>query len=1065
MGTVETRSKTLASSSIRPPPEPAKPQVSGEKNLREVLDGKKESRVGLGSTPEGRVRVNQENGVKESLNGKQGLDDDDDDDGGSRVVQTEISSSEEVGLLESSLPRKRESARGLRGRHGAGRTRSVENADEVHGAKPGIGEKIWLEGNGISLNENRKKEPYGKLRTIEVPIAETSENNDGEVEDTNEEGHEFSVGDFVWGKVKSHPWWPGQIFDPSYASDYAAKIKPKDRLLVAYFGDGTFAWCQPSQLKPFEENFVEMSKQSSSKVFLNAVQQAVDEIGRLLELKMTCSCVPKENRNGLSQPSVVNSGIKEGVIVPEGGIGKLSAVTFEPEELLAGLKRTAQIIYVTSVLELRVMQSWLSAFYRSKGGYKLPQYHEPQPTPGLEEDDWKSVEVPFQGPFEDWLSSPVGASLAQNSQSWLENSTGNSESRMYHRRKQKSIADIMERDKDSQAKTKDKKFTEEGNKNSQAKTKSKEISEAAITGKQTTLSGKKKRKGREESDGEGDSNLTSETGRGRKARFSGSPISADINTTRTDKKNVSVVKEETKKGLISRRRKNDAVSSENVDEEGKIRTGERSVSNSGKLKSQSSQRDDSEIKGQTEKGLFSRERKKSKYLSPPFTNINSGKRKREMETESMLGSNEAGIGERMTKAADQLIGSHQIVSCSTEKHLKNLSIEQPGFDQETSHGSSPKTKIHDQKEIVDPTKANVAVNEVLSQIWSVAVNPFNLRGKTSFEVVVGFMSIFRNSIYRNGSNYKRYNVRQPRSKRKILDSESELLGNDPNQPLNQTPKASPKNESERRRTRKNEDKKADKLEQKEATDTLNAKLRRRARKNEDKKADMHEQKEAMETLDAKLDRQKPKQAGGTPDSKEKLKQGGGTLDLKTKDKKTEVEASPAVLFVTFGPGSSYLPTKADLIRIYSEYGDLDETETEMFYNNFCARVSFIYRSDAEKAFSHSQNANPFGSANVTFRLRYLSGASKTRELSEISSKKASSLLKLRDDTPKKKSTSQTSVEASELNFIKQKLEKMTSMLENSDKKISPTTKSKLEGEMKGLLEKVNTMVTSSSKIG
>ncbi|KAK9919260.1 hypothetical protein M0R45_027869 [Rubus argutus] len=25
----------------------------------------------------------------------------------------------------------------------------------------------------------------------------------------------FQVSDLVWGKVRSHPWWPGQICDPS----------------------------------------------------------------------------------------------------------------------------------------------------------------------------------------------------------------------------------------------------------------------------------------------------------------------------------------------------------------------------------------------------------------------------------------------------------------------------------------------------------------------------------------------------------------------------------------------------------------------------------------------------------------------------------------------------------------------------------------------------------------------------------------------------------------------------------------------------------------------------------
>ena len=45
--------------------------------------------------------------------------------------------------------------------------------------------------------------------------------------------------------------------------------------------------------------------------------------------------------------------------------------------------------------------------------------------------------------------------------------------------------------------------------------------------------------------------------------------------------------------------------------------------------------------------------------------------------------------------------------------------------------------------------------------------------------------------------------------------------------------------------------------------------------------------------------------------------------MKTSDKENEEgEASAAVLFVTFGPGSC-LPTKVDLIRIYGKFGELN----------------------------------------------------------------------------------------------------------------------------------------------
>ncbi|GJR75626.1 tudor/PWWP/MBT superfamily protein [Tanacetum coccineum] len=61
----------------------------------------------------------------------------------------------------------------------------------------------------------------------------------------------FAMSDLVWGKVRSHPWWPGQIFDPANASEQAVKHHKKDCFLVTYFGDQTFAWNESAVLKPF----------------------------------------------------------------------------------------------------------------------------------------------------------------------------------------------------------------------------------------------------------------------------------------------------------------------------------------------------------------------------------------------------------------------------------------------------------------------------------------------------------------------------------------------------------------------------------------------------------------------------------------------------------------------------------------------------------------------------------------------------------------------------------------------------------------------------------------------
>ncbi|KAF2308521.1 hypothetical protein GH714_010316 [Hevea brasiliensis] len=76
---------------------------------------------------------------------------------------------------------------------------------------------------GQSLDANERYQD-GKNR-------ELSDSKDWEGEENMEDGHEFSVGDFVWGKIKSHPWWPGRIYDPLDASDYAKKLNHGIRFL------------------------------------------------------------------------------------------------------------------------------------------------------------------------------------------------------------------------------------------------------------------------------------------------------------------------------------------------------------------------------------------------------------------------------------------------------------------------------------------------------------------------------------------------------------------------------------------------------------------------------------------------------------------------------------------------------------------------------------------------------------------------------------------------------------------------------------------------------------------
>jgi len=184
----------------------------------------------------------------------------------------------------------------------------------------------------------------------------------------------FQVADLVWGKVKSHPWWPGEIFDPSDASELALKHQKKGSRLVAYFGDNTFAWCDESQLKPFVSNYSHMEKQSSSDAFVGSVNNALEELSRRILSGMSCSCLPEELAdNGMSY-TVDNAGLKEGVTCSAVNRSEIIKC-FSPENLLHYIKELALFPgQGGDLLELVIACSQLTSFYRSKGCPELASF-------------------------------------------------------------------------------------------------------------------------------------------------------------------------------------------------------------------------------------------------------------------------------------------------------------------------------------------------------------------------------------------------------------------------------------------------------------------------------------------------------------------------------------------------------------------------------------------------------------------------------------------------------------------------------------------------------------------
>lgn len=185
----------------------------------------------------------------------------------------------------------------------------------------------------------------------------------------------FSVSDLVWGKVKSHPWWPGQIFDFMAASEKAMKHHKKDCFLVAYFGDRTFAWNEVSSLKPFRSYFSQAEKQCNSETFHKAVNCVLEEVSRRVELGLSCSCIPKDVYEKIRFQVIENAGICHESSRVEGVDESASASSFEPDKLLKYVKALAQFPSGGSdQLELVIAKAHLLAFFRLKGYCSLPEF-------------------------------------------------------------------------------------------------------------------------------------------------------------------------------------------------------------------------------------------------------------------------------------------------------------------------------------------------------------------------------------------------------------------------------------------------------------------------------------------------------------------------------------------------------------------------------------------------------------------------------------------------------------------------------------------------------------------
>eukprot|EP00250_Pteridium_aquilinum_P023280 c26556_g1_i1 orf=2-553(-) len=108
----------------------------------------------------------------------------------------------------------------------------------------------------------------------------------------------YGVGDLVWAKVKTYPWWPAQVFDAAYASAKAKSMRKPGRILVAFYGDHTFAWLEHSQILELRPNFEAKVKATTNKSFQCAVLEVLNEVCRRAQLGLQCQCRKSSLENG-----------------------------------------------------------------------------------------------------------------------------------------------------------------------------------------------------------------------------------------------------------------------------------------------------------------------------------------------------------------------------------------------------------------------------------------------------------------------------------------------------------------------------------------------------------------------------------------------------------------------------------------------------------------------------------------------------------------------------------------------------------------------------------------------
>ncbi|RCV14670.1 hypothetical protein SETIT_2G443700v2 [Setaria italica] len=98
----------------------------------------------------------------------------------------------------------------------------------------------------------------------------------------------FAPGDMVWGKKLNHAAWPGLVYSAG-----GNGTGHDGQLLVSYFGDKAFAWCDAAELRPYEPYFpVAELYDDGGDDFDAAVEASLDEFSLRVEAALATPARP-----------------------------------------------------------------------------------------------------------------------------------------------------------------------------------------------------------------------------------------------------------------------------------------------------------------------------------------------------------------------------------------------------------------------------------------------------------------------------------------------------------------------------------------------------------------------------------------------------------------------------------------------------------------------------------------------------------------------------------------------------------------------------------------------------